>query len=335
MASLKQIAEELGVSFSLVSKVLNGRLGTTGVSERTRDAILKKAEELDYKPNRLAVALKSGRQGAVGVFLHGLGTAGSEINERLLRGLAQGLEGSGCQMWLRFFTADEEFLAACDGKLREVVDGLIVAGVRHPDLISKLREINEEGLPVVSIFSDLSAEPRTLIDNVGVDWDEQGFLATRHLLDQGCRRVATFHSEGARHEGYQRAHLEYGIEVDPRLVVAAGGFTTEDGTICLRELQNRKIPFDSIMCESDAQAVGAINELVRAGIKVPDTVKVVGIDNSPLASACIVPVTSVSPEMTQSGIDAVKLLLRKIEGKAVASKSLRPRIVVRASSAVA
>ncbi len=66
MASLKCIASELGVSCSLVSKVLSGRLGTTGVSSKTRQAIVRKAKQLEYVPNRLAVALKADSQGGSG-----------------------------------------------------------------------------------------------------------------------------------------------------------------------------------------------------------------------------------------------------------------------------
>ena len=138
MASLKRIAAELGVSYTLVSKVLSGRLGTTGVSARTREAILKRAKELDYVPNRLAVALKAGRKGAVGIFLHSIGSPGSDVSERLLRGMAEGLEQSGSRMWLRFFTTDEDFLVACDTRLKREVDGLIVAGLHHPGLMPNL-----------------------------------------------------------------------------------------------------------------------------------------------------------------------------------------------------
>ncbi len=77
MVSLKRIAAELDVSYSLVSKVLNDRLGTTGVSPATRDAIQKKAKELNYVPNRLAVALKAGRKGVVGIFFHHMGILGA------------------------------------------------------------------------------------------------------------------------------------------------------------------------------------------------------------------------------------------------------------------
>jgi len=332
MASLKKIAADLGVSYTLVSKVLNGRLGTTGVSEKTREAILKKARELDYTPNRLAVALKAGRKGAVGIFLHHLGTPGSEVSDRLLRGLAEGLEKSGHRMWLRFFLTDEEFLAACDEKLKSEIDGLVVAGVQHSSLISRLREMDRRELPVVSIFSDLSENVRGLMTNVAVDYEMQGFLATKHLLEQGCRRLAHFRTIDKRYRGFVRAHRTLGIKWNPKLVVPAAGFVFEDGRRCLEALLKSGLEFDGIVCQSDAQAVGTVNELVHCGISIPGRVRITGVDNSPMAENCIVPVTSVSSGMQQAGARAVECLLEKIAGKTVEPVSIEPELVIRQSS---
>ncbi|PTY02905.1 hypothetical protein DB346_07790 [Verrucomicrobia bacterium LW23] len=331
MASLKRIAADLGVSYTLVSKVLNDRLGTTGVSAKMRAAIINKARELEYTPNRLAVALKAGRRGAVGIFLHHFGSPGSEISEQLLRGLAEGLAQSGYRMWLRFFNTDDEFIAACDEQLKREVDGLIVAGVTHETLLSRLRKI-EKTLPVVSVFCGASEKARNALPNVGSDYEEQGYLATRHLLDKGCRAVATFSVVESRHEGYLRAMKERGLEVSASLIVQSPRFTVEDGGTALEELVARNVPFDGIVCHSDAQAVGAINELVRRGYKVPQAVKVVGIDNSPLAEACIVPITSVTSGMAQSGLKAVELLLKKIGGDKVETTVTHSEVVEREST---
>ncbi len=77
-------------------------------------SILKQAAELEYIPNRLAVALKASRKGAVGVLLHHFGSAGSDVVDRFLRGISSRLEQNDLQMWLRFSIPDEEFLQGCD-----------------------------------------------------------------------------------------------------------------------------------------------------------------------------------------------------------------------------
>lgn len=332
MSSLKEIAADLGVNYTLVSKVLSGKLGTTGVSAKTRDAILKKAKELNYTPNRLAVALKAGRMGTVGIFLHHLGTPGSEISDRLLRGIAEGLERSGNRMWLRFFTTDKEFQAACDAKLKGEVDGLIVGGVQHSALMSRLREIDRKEIPVVSVFSDMPENTRSLTSNVAVDYEMQGFLATEHLFGQGCRRLAHFRTIKKRYDGFLRAHRQRKLDVNPKLVIDTPDFTVEAGRKCLEGLLKSRVSFDGIVCASDAQAVGAINETVRLGFDVPGAIKVTGVDNSPMAESCIIPVTSVTSGMRQAGLKAVECLLEKIDGQPAKPASIEPKLVVRKSS---
>jgi LacI family transcriptional regulator len=332
MASLKRIAAELGVSYTLVSKVLSGRLGTTGVSEKTRDSILNKAKELDYVPNRLAVALKAGRKGAVGIFLHHIGSPGSDVSDRLLRGMAEGLELSGFRMWLRFFTTDEDFLVACDTRLKSEVDGLIVAGLHHPGLMAKFRDLERQGVPVVSIFNDLPDKARKALTNVEINYESQGYLATRHLIAQGCRRLACFRTIDNRTEGFLRAHREAKIKVDPKLIIETETFHLRDGKRSLAKLVALGVPFDGIVCQSDAQANGAINELVRRGVDVPGKVKITGIDNSPVAEDCIVPITSVTSEMRGAGLKAVETLLLKIDGLPAASAVIEPSLFVRNSS---
>lgn len=333
MASLKRIAADLNVSYTLVSKVLSGRLGTTGVSPQTRDAILKKAKELDYIPNRLAVALKAGRKGAVGIFFHHMGSPGSDVSDRLLKGLAEGLDQSGLRMWLRFFTTDEGFLAACDSRLKNEVDGLIMAGVYHPGLKDKLRELERQQVPVVALFND-DPSPGAAggPTSVRVDYVAHGYIATTHLLRQGCRKLACFCTVESRTEGFLKAHREARIKHDPRLMIPAKGFFLEDGKESLERLLKSKVPFDGIVCQSDAQASGTINELILRGIKVPETVKITGVDNSPLAEDCIVPITSVTSEMRRAGLKAVELLLQKIEGKKVKHLTIEPTLYVRNSS---
>lgn len=332
MASLKQIAGELGISYTLVSKVLSGRLGTTGVSDKTRDAILRKAKELQYTPNRVAVALKAGRNGAVGIFLHHLGTPGSEISDHLLRSLAKGLEKSGYRMWLRFFTTDEEFLAACDERLKSEIDGLIVGGVGHDKLLANLQEIDQQGLPVVSVFNDSFVGGDSSVTNVVVDYEMQGFLPTQHLLQQGCRRLAHFRTIDRRYKGFLRAHNENNVKVDPKLVINSNGFTFEDGKRCLGKLLKTKAPFDGIVCQSDSQAVAVATEFARQGVDVPGEVKLTGIDNCPLAEYCITPVTSVTSGMQKAGLKAVELLLKRINGQTVSSVLIEPQLVERKSS---
>ncbi|XHR30502.1 MAG: LacI family DNA-binding transcriptional regulator [Chthoniobacteraceae bacterium] len=333
MASLKQIAEELGISSALVSKVVSGRMGTSRTSDKTRNAILNKAKELNYTPNSLAVALRAGRKATIGIFFHHMGIPGSDVSDRLLRGFAEALEQSSYRMLLRFFTTDVEFIAACDTELKKKIDGLIIAGVFHPELQQKIRELEREKVPVVLLSN--SAPGRHVqsgITHVVVNYESQGYLATRHLIEQGCRQIACFSAVESRTVGYVKAHDEAKLKLDRRLVIPTDGLLPLSGKKSLEELLAKKLPFDGIVCHSDAQANAAINGLITRGIRVPEEIKVTGVDNSPLTEDCIVPITSVTPELRASGLKTVNLLLQRIAGKRVKSVLIEPSLVVRRSS---
>lgn len=333
MVSLKRIAAELDVSYTLVSKVLSGRLGTTGVSMAKREAILNKARELNYVPNRLAVALKAGRKGTVGIFFHHMGIPGSDLSDRLLKGLAEGLDEAAIRMWLRFFVTDLDFASACDSRLKPEVDGLIVAGVYHPHLKDRLRKLEQQNVPVVTMFNDdPERDPGSGVTKVQVSYEMHGYLPAKHLLDLGCRRIACLDTVASRTAGFVRAHQEKGIGVDKKLIIPAKGFFMHHGREVVPKLLKSKIPVEGIVCQSDAQANGVINELILRGRRVPEDIKVTGVDNSPVAEECIVPITSVTSELRQAGRSAVEILLQKIESRKVKSVMISPKLVVRAST---
>jgi len=333
MASLKRIASELGVSFPLVSKVLSGKMGTSRVSARSREMILAKARELNYKPNRLAVALKAGSKATIGIFFHHMGSPGTEMSERLLRGFSQELEKSSYRMLLRFFTTDEDFIAACDEDLINDVDGLIIGGVYHPGLLKNLRALERKNVPIVALFNN---EPgrniRAGVTHVVVNYESQCQLTTGHLIEQGCRRIACFETNQSRTTGFLKAHEEAKLRPDSRLIIPTGSFLRKDGRKSAERLLEKGLPFDGLVCQSDAQANAAINVFLKNGIRIPEDVKVTGIDDSPLAEDCMVPITSASWELHSTGMKTARLLLERIEGKRVKSLTIEPKLVVRRSS---
>ena len=329
--SLKDIAHELGISYSLVSKVLNGKMGTTGVRPELKESILSTARRLNYSPHPLATALKDGRKGAVGVMLHPVGEPGSGLITSFLRGVSAGLDERGLRMWLRFFEFDDELLQHIDQRLRRDVDGLIVAGVPHPATYAMLNELHLSGLPIVSM---LERDSIPGVTNVSPDRPMQGELAARHLLARGCLRIAHIFVPGMqlRYDGSLAAHAQRSVPPAPRLVYSADGYTIASGESAVRHWLERGLEFDGVMAQSDPQAAGVINELLRHGISVPGKVRVIGVDNSPLCDACTVPITSITAEMAQVGRLAADLLTRKLDGEIVESVKLPPRLIIRASA---
>ncbi|MBC8041192.1 MAG: LacI family DNA-binding transcriptional regulator [Opitutaceae bacterium] len=330
MVTLKQIAAELGVSHTLVSCVASGRMGNTRVSEATRQAILARIEEVGFQPNRLALALKGGHKGYVGVFLHKHGTYGSEMNEHFISAISDSLAERGLGLWLRFFTGQQEFLDACSNRLLKEVDGLVVAGIAHPELHDKLRTLQTKGFPIVCAFAGWAGELD--IPNVYVDAERQGWLAANHLTEIGCRRIARIHCHESRQRGFLSGLREAGVEPVPALMIPSGDFGYNDGLRCIDALVRSGEPFDGISADSDALAAASVHYLLRNGRPRETWPKIVGVDDSPIAKHCAVPLTSVSSEISERARCVVKTLFERIDGQKVGSTLIVPQLVVREST---
>jgi LacI family transcriptional regulator len=329
VASLKDIAGSLGVSVALVSKVLNRRMGTSGCSEKTRKAILAKAKQLRFRPNPLAVALRAGRKGTVGVFVHPIGNPGSGLVESLLDGIAEACNRNRERIWLSFFKTGDEFGERAPSEAQHEVDGLLLAGVSHPELAPLLRGFRKQGVPVVSVCT---RPVLPSIPNVFTDEEALGYLATRHLLERGCRRIAHVGRLPSRIRGYRRALRAHGLPFSPALVRETKEFALGEGGAAVRAWLAAGMRFDGVVAQSDNQALGAMYELLRHGRKVPQEVKVVGIDNSPICDLSPVALSSVSQEMQEVGRRAAEMLLDGIAGKRMSSCVVPPQVIRRASS---
>ena len=330
MASLKDIAVSLNLSIPLVSKVLSGKMGTTGCSQVNKDAIFAKAKELDYQPNLIARALRTGRTGAIGVFIHPMGTAGSNLTERLLAGLTTQANVHEQRLWLSFYETDSDFLHRFSETTRTEIDGLLVVGIFHPELAPLYKAIEANGIPVVTMI-----ENETTQDGINVFCEDfqVGYLPTRHLLEQGCRKIAHIRSMESRYQGYRTALKEFGIQEEPQLLYTAlHHFNAEIGHQAVQHWTQKRVPFDGLVAASDHQAFGATSELLKQGYRVPEEVKVFGVDDSPICDLCPVPLSSVSLEVEALGCQAVDTLMKRINGESVESLTTQPVLHLRAST---
>ncbi len=335
--SLKDIAQALGVSYSLVSKVMGGNMGNTRARPEVIQAIEAKAREMEYHPHPLASALKRGRKGAVGVLIHPVGEEGTEIATKLLRGISTGLDEHRMRLWLRFYGTDDDAFKHLDKRARSEMDGLIVVGVVHDTTLDLVAKLHAAGMPVVTVFD---RDQRPGLTNVISDVAQQGYLATEHLLAEGCRRIAHLVTtpmpdpeDSDRYRGFLAAHRAHGVAPDPALMFRAPNFKLSSGELAVRHWLDQGLEFDGIVAQSDHQAIGAIHELLRRGIRVPEQVRAVGVDDSPLCLASPVPLTSVTAEWVDVGQRAAELIASEIEGqKQSPSQLIPPRLVIRQSS---
>lgn len=330
MASLKDIAEEVGVSVSLVSKVLNDRLGTTGAGSGTVAAIRGVAERVGYRKNASALALLAGRHHVIGVYIHCIGMAGSGILEHLLGGISSMARQHRQRQMLSFFETTQELLDLCDAAHAGTMDGLLLGGLVHPEACDRILEIRRV-IPVVTIY-DEPLHPGLV--NVGLDQTRVARVATAHLVERGARAIAHIHNVGGRSEGYRQALADAGLAYEAARVYSAPSvrYDHETGERAVEAFIERGVAFDGIVAQSDQQAVGCINALARHGLRVPDDVRVIGVDDAPYCTFNSVPLSSVDQGFRQRGETAVRMLLDMVNGKTVHTGAIAPRLVVREST---
>jgi LacI family transcriptional regulator len=333
MASQKDIAAELGVSVSLVSKVLNHRMGTSGVTPEMAERINRKAREMNYHKNTSAYALRQGRHDAIGVYIHRHGERGSGLIQDLILGISTEARRRQQKISLSFFNTADEFYAMSEQVHRGMFDGMIVGGFSHSDLGERLLQVCEEGVPVVTV-QNRPVDAR--IGNIAVSEEQIGYIGTRHLIEQGCRRVGHIRVQTVpgRYEGFCRAMAEGGLAVDPDLIFDSGElrFALGAGEAVAQRIVERGLELDGLVTESDTQAAGALNVLLGAGYDVPGQLKLIGVDDSPFCEYFAVPISSVSQQHEMKGRLAMEMVLAAVRGDQPQSILVEPVVKARQSS---
>jgi LacI family transcriptional regulator len=328
---MKDIAEDLGVSLMTVSKALRRH---SDISEETRKRVLKRAQELDYRPNWIARSLVTRRTYMVGLVIPDLMHS---FFAEVAKGIARRLEPHGYQMVI----ANSE--ESVDAEQRQIellmarnVDGLIVASAQlawHKQTIALFRS---RKVPLVLI----DREPAGLeAAYVGVNDEEIGAMATEHLYEQGCRRIA--HIRGAdtpnslgRLKGYRRGLAKAGLKARPDYVVVGGRDDTGGCNAMLKLLALREQP-DGVFCYNDPVAAGAIKAVLETGLKVPSDVSIIGAGNVHYSDLLRVPLSTIDQSSSVIGETAAELLVESIETKSPRQGKhmlIPPRLIVRESS---
>jgi LacI family transcriptional regulator len=173
---------------------------------------------------------------------------------------------------------------------------------------------------------------------VDVDNVKGGFLATKHLIDSGCKNILTItgdlklQSGRDRLEGYEKAISNAGLKINDDLVVH-GDYTQSKAEALVRQLIKKKIKFDGVFAGNDLSALGVINVLLQNGISVPEEVKVVGFDDSPIASRNEPSITTIRQPIRELGAQVASSLLAILDGQVVEDKVLDVKLIKRESSA--
>ncbi len=323
--SLKQptildVAERAGVSKSLVSLVMRE---PERVSEASRVAVLQAAKELGYRPNRVARSLVQQRTNVIGVVL-------SDLHNPFFADVADGIEAAAAASGYRTmlssgFLDSKRERAATDTLLELRVDALILMGSMME--IEQIEDV-ASSLPVTLLGRYTESE---LVDTVGVDDAVGAREAIDFLVGLGHSNIVHIHAGTAagaprRRSGYEEAMREHGLERYVRCV--PGDFTESGGAKAMTEILQGDVP-TAVFAPNDFSALGAMDVIDSAGLRIPDDISLFGYDNLTIAGLPRISLTTVGQPRTALGEQAVHLVMERLnEGRDVARRVVAPPYLV-------
>jgi LacI family transcriptional regulator len=301
------VAQEAGVSYSTVSRVVNNK---SYVKPETREKVTQAMNRLGYQANLHARSLAGGNSHVIGLLVHNMTT---QYMAEIFKGIEDVLTNSDYELMLytthRRRTKESTFV---NMMARGLADGLLIVLPREPE--AYLQSLRERDIPYV------------LIDQVGVDENDLsvmstnrqgGYEATQHLIELGHRRIGIITGwmdmVGARDrlEGYKAALREHCLSIDETLIVE-GDFDQDSGYSGAQELLDMAEPPTAVFVSNDVMAQGAMDAIRERGLLIPQDMSIVGFDDIPLAAVLNPPLTTLHQPMEDMGRQATEMLLALI-----------------------
>ena len=316
--TIYDIAKELDITAASVSRALNNN---PKISESTRKLVIETAAKMNYKQNKLALALRSGKSFNVGVIVPRID---SNFFASVIRGIEEELYAHKYNVIICQTHEDEkrEF-ENINTLLNAQVDGILmsVSNISSEDLSSDndkiIKRVVEKNVPLIFFDRKKNIEG---VSSVTINDFEVSYLATKHLIDQGCSRIAHFKGNQNleifknRYNGYKQALIDNGIEFDEDYVVQTKSNINE-GADAVKALMKLKFPPDALFSSGDFAALGAIQQLKSDGIRIPEDFCVVGFGNEPFTDFMELPMSTVNQVPLEMGKMAAKVFLERINNK--------------------
>ncbi len=333
----RDVAEAAQVSQATVSLVLNGARGNIRVSELTRQRVLAAAAALGYAPNQAARSLRRRSTKVIAFILPALD---NPYFAEVIAAAQAAARARGFSIQVspaRDEQAELDALAALRGS---GADGLIASG-RSGAVLDEIRGLVARGMKGVVLQG---CSPVAGIPSVRVDLERGGYLAARHLIRLGHRRIAHIADELPysnrprmdRYDGYRRALAEARIAYEPSLL-ATGPNSFAGGAAATEALleASRERP-TAIFAYNDQMAIGVLHALRGRFLRVPDDIALVGFDGIAIGRFTAPPLTTIDHPRQELGRRTIETVLDLIEGKAPAQEHVLPvELVVRESCGAA
>jgi len=312
MSTIEDVSKACGMAKSTVSRVLNS---DPNVSAKTRERVTRVMRELNYQPSAMARGLSKQRSGMIGIVVKRIphlitdayyGAVIDSIADRA------GAENNTLALYFDRIWRDEERtqLVFADGRC----DGLIVLMADQDTAM--IDALKSKCIPFVTLNSGVRDES---VNSIDIDNFDAGYRMANHLIENGHRRIACLHTgidsfSIERLTGYRKALKEAGISRDESLEVT--GFYPPAVSGYERGQQIAKdssLGVTAIMATTDRLAVDAIRGIKDIGLRVPEDISVVGINDTVDGQQCNPPLTTLSQSLEEIGSEAVRFLLELIE----------------------
>jgi len=331
--TIYDIAKALNITVSTVSRALSG---FPAISDTTRKAVIEMAEKLNYSPNRLASALKSGKTHIIGIIVP---SVQAHFFASIIHCIEDGLKDSGYRVII--YQSNESLENEINGVkalLEAQVDGIMASMSLETQTVVHFAELIKQNKPLIlfdRVNENLPVPTITLNDF------KAGYLATQHLIDKGYKQVAfvtTIHQIkifNDRLKGYKAALTDNNLPVLDEYIIF-GGLSIQDGNVAAAQLMKNKSMPDAIVAADDFTALGVIKKLKELDLMPPE-IGVIGFANEAFSDYITPNLSTIDQHAQQMGKECAKMFLKMVQQKNpyenIEHVVLEPTVVERQSTA--
>ncbi|WDV46298.1 LacI family DNA-binding transcriptional regulator [Clostridiaceae bacterium M8S5] len=309
MAKIKDVAKLANTSISTVSRVLNG---SANVKPDTKKRILSAIEELGYKPLVREVEGNISYTNTIGLIVPDIENPFFGKMTKIMTAI---FDKYGYNTLLINIDSVIKNNQHPIDSVKNKVDGLVYASsYKYEEIINKAKELK---LPIVIMDREIR---NMMVSSVAVNNEYAGYIATKHLVDMGHKRIAFFGGPETmqvsykRMEGYKQCLIDSNLEVDEELIVF-GDFRMNDGYNMHKSLVEKGVHITAILAANDLMGIGAINYCNHIGLRVPRDMSVVGFDDIDLACSITPNLTTISYPLERMGELAIKAIIDQMNNK--------------------
>ncbi|MFD1062333.1 LacI family DNA-binding transcriptional regulator [Winogradskyella litorisediminis] len=313
--TLKQIAEQLGISVTTVSKALKDY---PDVSKKTKKLVKQLAETLNYKPNSFAVTLRTKESKTIGLIIP---EVVHHFFSNVIKGIIAQAEKKGYLVII--LQSNESYdleKQQIELLLSKRVDGVLISLANATGDYKHLNDLIAQEVPLV-MFDKIAKIVNC--SKVIINDRKAAYTATKHLIDIGCKRIAHFRgpllpqNSIDRFLGYKQALIDHNITYDPSLVYICDCSVKsfEEGKQSANQLLKDHTNVDGIFINTDLVAIGAMTEFQKNGVRIPEDIAIVGFSNWFMSSVISPTLSTIDQPGYQMGKEAFKLLYKEMKSK--------------------